>query len=264
MRAVKLKSLKNLRLAFNVTLKTVIASSIVLIVAAIVLFSPWYSVTLSTQIPQTNTYTKESVALTSNLGSSYATQTSLIQAQTVYSLQAPVSLAGECGSACWVSPSFSLKSGSIIQVSVSECQLCVAFIDSTNGSSTGITLGMFMPSTGTFRIPDSGNYVVTLGNTGNFDGTVTSISVSVIIESTNLVTQPTELVETATIALGTIVNTVTYTQYSQAIVSPYTILGGIVSAMILALLAVVLGASVLVDRGIIAVSTKHHRKRRKR
>jgi hypothetical protein len=68
---------------------------------------------------------------------------------------------------------------------------------------------------------------------------------------------------TQTLTLTTY-STTPLTQYSQTTVSPYTILGGIASAVILVLLALVLVLSILLDRGIITVPTKHHRKRRKR
>lgn len=54
------------------------------------------------------------------------------------------------------------------------------------------------------------------------------------------------------------------TQYSQTTVSPYTILGDVASAVILVLLAVVLVLSILLDRGILTMSTKQRHKRRKR
>lgn len=234
-----------------------------LIVAAIVLISPWYQVTLSTQIPQTNAHMTEVALLTSNYESSYETQTNFGQPQIVFSMQGSVNLPGACMFSCWVSQSFFLQSGSVIEVDVTQCQSCLLTIDNTNGSLNAaiIQLGLFPNLNNTVRVVDSGNYVVTLGNLGDFAGTVTSISVSVIA-STKIVPQITEVVQT-TMVLSTTFSTTTVTQYSQTMVPPYTAIGVVALTAILVLLALLLVLSILLDRGIIIVSANRRKKRKR-
>ena len=152
-----------------------------------------------------------------------------------------------------------------ISIQVTECQYCVLIIDNTNASfetawiiPLSPSLAGLAPTTEIARVAYSGNYVVTLGNIGNFAGTVTSISISVVA-STQIVAQPTNLTQT-TIAFST----TDVTSYSQSSILFYTTIGVVPSVIILLLLALALLLSLLVDRGKVTMSTKHHRKSRKR
>jgi hypothetical protein len=250
-------------------LKAVIVSSIVLIVAVIVIFSPWYSVTTSQIVPQIQGYTTQ-----------FQTATTNYQTVTVYTLPSPVGLypandGGSCavswiycdGYAFW-QENLTLQAGVAYKVTVNQCSNCsleiggpmklvnypVTSILVVTGANVAKIAGSGEAS---FIVPTSGTYGLIVGNLERYPeydkGMLNSISI------TGGTPQSVELTETLTTY-----TTTPLTQYSQTIVSPYTILGGVASAVILVLLAVVLGVSILVDRGIIAVSTKHHRKRRKR
>ncbi|MGA2791244.1 MAG: hypothetical protein ABSF00_10820 [Candidatus Bathyarchaeia archaeon] len=243
-------------------MKAVIASSLVLMVAVIALVLPWYP---TSQVnPQIETYMSEGTVLTTN----YETQTSLAQPNGIFSLYAPVNLAGRCMEACWVSHSFFLQSGSIIQVNVTECQFCMVSIDNTNFSippsdAVIIQLSPVFPPfpssnqmVATARVSESGHYVVTLGNIGDFDGMITNLSVT-SIGSTNTLSHVAEVMQTTTVFSLT-----SSTTYLLSSVPLYATIGALSSIIILVLIGILLAVYNLLDRGIIIVTKP--RKKRKR
>lgn len=222
-----------------------------LIVVAIALFAPWYSVTTSQVVPEVQNYTTQLEAPTTSL-----------QMETVYTLPNPITIPAYGGAqnivsaltAPWVSSSFNLQVGSSISATVIGQTYVIGIYENFSPyHDVDFTLNGKVPSPGNAVVPESGPYVVEIVNLNSAPITINAISV---VES---MSQSVEAYQTLTTY-----TTTPLTQYSQTTVSPYTILGGIASAVILVLLALVLVLSILLDRDIITLSTKRHRKRRKR
>lgn len=108
-------------------------------------------------------------------------------------------------------------------------------------------------------VVEAGNYVVPVWNTGGFPGTVTGISIVETGASTKISSEPSELTQ-ATTAFST---TKLRLLDSQRSVSVYTVLGLAPSEGVTIGMAILAAFAVLVDRKLISVSRKHHRKRRK-
>ena len=240
MRAAKLQSLKKLWLASNVALKTVIASSIVLIVVAIALFAPWYSVTTSQVVPEIQNYTTQFEEATTNY-----------QTVTIYTMPNPVNLPTPYFG-FWLSQSFELVGGSTYNIYVTECTICYLVFEEYSSNVTLFTMGSGERS---FVAPMTGSYDVLVQLLGLGSGTIYSVTI------TQVEAQSTEVAQTLTTY-----STTNVTQYSQTTVPPYTILGAVASTAILILLALILVLSILVNQGIITLSTKHRKttKRRKK
>jgi|GEM_PF-1670086 len=236
MRVAKLQSLKKLWLALNVALKTVLASSLILIVAAIGLFAPWYPMTTSQLVPQTQSDTTQFEV----------PMTTTVQMQIVYTHpdsvtipSAPSVMIGLLSP--WQSRTFNLQSGLSLFVSVtlSPSSGYAVFIwenfppfDRINFTMNGVLQGY------SNVIAKSGSYDVTISNL-NTDGPLTfsSLSVSEGISETVQLTQT-----------RTTYSTTSVTQYSQILVSPYTTLGMTTSATVLALIVLIVALSIIFER----------------
>ncbi len=225
-------------------MKTVIASSLVLIVAAIALVLPWYPVTTSQVVPQTQSYTTQ-----------FEVPTTTSQMQTVYTLPNPVTIPGAQSIfigllSPWISRTFNLQAGLSVSVSVILPSAGYAvFIwenfppyDRINFTMNGVLQGY------TAVVPKSGSYYVTISNLNTTPITISALSVSEGVSETVQLTRTL-----------TTYSTTSVTQYSQTTIAPYTTLGLTTSATVLILLALVLLLSILIDRGIINVS-KHRKK----
>jgi hypothetical protein len=262
MRGVKLQNLKALRVAFTVALKTVVVSLIVLVVAAIVLVSPWYQVTTSQVAPTTANYTTQFEVPTVNY-----------QTVTVYTLPSPVQLQSDsygppsppCSTAwyyCnvaafWHSANITLQTGNVTYtVTVSECQQCSIFFSavvpagSTPLTAPQVNIDVSLSGSGgtSFVVPASGIYQIVAAS--DVAGMVNNISITASIPQIVVLTQTLSTYSTTSV-----------TQYHQFTVAPYTILGTTASAVILALLVVVV-LTMLFDRGVITRSKRRKKRQR--
>ncbi len=240
MRAVKLQSLKNFRLGFNVALKAVVVSTLVLIVVILVLIAPWYPMTTSQVVLQTQSFTTQ-----------FETPTTNYQTVTVYTLSGPVKLQSvnygppEPSDSCalsWIycnlagefeSGRFNLQAEDTYTVTVSECQECslaIAYGQEIAFGEENTQVSIHGSGQTSFVVPNSGAYLVTVGNYGEWNSTGVLNAISI----TGSVPQSVQVTRTLTTY-----STTSVTEYSQIIVSPYTVLGVTVSATAIALLALI-------------------------
>jgi hypothetical protein len=243
-------------------LNGIFASAILIAVAFLSLTVPWYHTTASQLIIQTEALTihgtNSRVTTTSTNLTSYGTQTIFGQPQAVFTLQTNVTLNGECGSACWVSPSFQLQSGTTLQVTAPDCQSCLVAIDDKNGSYNAAILVLPPPHDGigtyaaTATVTDSGTYEVVLGNLGAYPIIVTTLSIAQIASSLQVSSETSELIQESTSFMtinSTAYLTTNATTYLQNVNAPYTIMGWAPLGAIVIIVAVIAAIAVLRQLG---------------
>ncbi len=233
---------------------------------AILLVAPWYQVITSQQI--TNTFTQTFTATT---GFTFQVASTSQEAQTVYTLPNSITVQGtpngvNCvaapsASTCglWASTPFTLEAGSSILVNC-ECHGVIGIYATTSPyTSVDFTLNgnpSSNPSGGT--VPVTGLYEVGILNLQTYPVTETGITV---IEQTPVIAS---LAETSYYtANNTEFNTVETSVPSISQVAPYSIVGILPSAILILVLCLIVMFMVLVERGIISISIRQRRKRRK-
>jgi hypothetical protein len=219
----------------------------VLIVAAIALFAPWYSVTTSQVVPQTQSYTTQFTIPTTTA----QTQT-VPQMQTVYVLPNAVTIpAADPNQPVpsydpqWISPDFNLHAGSI--VSVTTTCFCVIQMrsDFLPFQGIGITQNGASLYVSNSVVPKSGPYVLWVWSISLSPVTLSfSVAESVVgsVEVTQILTTQTVTQTLATYSITSV------TQSSQTTISPYTTFGLTTSATVLALLALIVALSIVFER----------------
>ncbi|MGA2791251.1 MAG: hypothetical protein ABSF00_10855 [Candidatus Bathyarchaeia archaeon] len=234
-------------------MKSVIAGSVVvLVVVLFVLVVPWYPMPTSQVVPQTQTYTTQ-----------LEVSTTSYQTQTIYSMPNPVTLTGifvAPTTAVFTSTEFNLQNGSIYLVNLSwqPCNPCVRgtiFLsphESNDLLNYTLYYDAFGHGHGILTVAKSGAYSILIYNSSPIPITLSNLLI------TTSVAYAFQLTETVTTY-----NAVAITQLSQTTVPPYTILGAVASTILLALAMLLVVLSILVHWGIITLSTKR-RKRRKR
>lgn len=253
MRAVNLQSLKKQFDASAIALRIIIISAIVLVVAIVVLIMPWYQVTTSQIVPQTQSYTTQFEVPTTNY-----------QIVTVYTLPSPVELHSAnygppsppcatsffyCNSnAFWHSENFSLQTGVIYTVTVNECPECSLWFEgiAPSGSTPPLTgpqfnINVSVDGSGeeSFAAPASAMYQVVVGYGGSYNTTAMLHAISII----GSVPQDVTLTQTLTAY-----STRSVTTYAQTTVSPYTTVGVTASATVLVMLVLMVVLSIFFER----------------
>ncbi|MGP8069870.1 MAG: hypothetical protein ACLP5V_08275 [Candidatus Bathyarchaeia archaeon] len=234
-------------------MKTVLASSLILVVAAIALFAPWYPLTTSQVVLQTQSYTTQ-----------FTEPTTTYQTVAVYTLPSPVQLqsdnsGGSCSlawyycnvAAYWRSQNLTLQTGVTYTVTVNECQQCGIFFEavvpagSTPLTAPQVNINVAVTGSGetSFVVPASAIYQVVAAS--DVAGTINDISITASVPQSVVLTQT-----LTTYAMTSV------TQYYQSTLAPYSILGATISVVILVLLAVVVVLVILFGRGVITVSGK--------
>ena len=215
-----------------------------LIAAAILLFAPWYPVTTSQLVAQTQSYTTQFEVPTTNY-----------QTVTAYALSSPVELhsvnygppSPPCStswvycnvSAMYQSQTFNLQGGVSYTVTVTECPACGIYIEqqfgayNTYASITGSGEASFVaPASGSYQV-----YASSGADGGTNPGMLNALTITGSIPQSAEVAQTVTTYSTASVA-----------QYSQTEVSPYMALGLAASATILALLALIVVLCILFER----------------
>ena len=146
-----------------------------------------------------------------------------------------------------ISPDFYLQVGSMVDVNVVDCNLCVLVVE-TDTSNVRSFYSVSGSGEGTFIVPDSNPFKVVVTNFGSSADTLTSIVIVANVPQNSTQTE-----------LG--YNNFTVAQFSVATLAPVLVLGILPSLAILSVIIVVVVVLVLLDRGIIVIAT-HHRKRR--
>ena len=213
------------------------ASSQRLLVVAIVLSLalPWYPAGTNQAVTQTFTYT-------------YDVPTTSTQLQTIYTLPSPITLEGLRASTSDRPPNFiqdlanvSLATGSVVHVNFVGCQTCLITIAQVFGNRITV-YSVPGSSTGEFIVPVSGMHTIVVENFGASTDQVSSVVITADVAHAGVNS------ETGT-------NTVSYTPYNTAYLSPILILAsGLVSNLsaffvILAILVVSLAISVFAPGG---------------
>ena len=223
-------------------MKNILVSAVILLVTILVLVTPLFPVPVSQEVVQTNSYTTQ-----------FQVSTTTYEVQTIYSLQNPVTLKGLTGppeTAIFTSTEFKLRSDSIYEADVT-CQPC----EVRNGS-----IFLFPQGNNTlleyplrYDAPGQGHATLTVSRSGVYGIVMYCIKSCTIstLSITTSVPYSFQLTETVTSY-----NTVTMIQHSMTTVPVYTILGVLASDVILVLLALLVVLAILVDQGMIHVSTK--------
>jgi hypothetical protein len=215
-------------------------TAILLAVAVLVLVLPWYPVVRSQTVTATFTYT-------------YQVPDESYQSVTVYSLPNSVTLQGFFQSGATLSKIYqtlgdvTLESGAIVTVEVQQCQFCSTSLSKDFGDKASI-FSMSGGGTGDFIAPESGQYQIGIGNVGFTQERVSSILITANVPRNSMQTQSGY-------------NTVDVTEYSVATVPVYSVLGIMTSAVILALVAILVVVAILFNQGIITMSSRRRRKR---
>lgn len=214
--------------------KPALVTGLVLIVAAIAIVLPWYPLTTSQVVPQTQSYTTQFEVPTT----SYQTVTAYtlpgpVEVQSVnYGPPTPPCSAGwyYCKPGGFQSQPFNLQSGVSYTVTVNECQACGMYVEQEFG---GYNTYASITGSGeaSFVAPASGSYEIYASS--GADGSTNPGMLNAVLISGSI-PQSVELAQTLTTY-----STTSVTQYSQAAVSPYTILGVLPSAAIIGILVIV-------------------------
>ena len=223
-------------------MKSILVSSVILLVTILVLITPFYPVPVSQEVVQTNSYTTQSEV-----------PTITYEVRTIYRLPSPVTLTGLTGppdTAIFVSTEFKMQSNSIYEADLT-CEPCevgkgsIFLFPQGNNTLLEYPLRFDAPGQahGTLTVSRSGTYGIMIYCINSCTISTLSITTSVPYNF--------QLTETVTTH-----NTVTMTQRSQTTIPIYTILGMLASTAILVLLALLVVLSILFDQGIISVSTK--------
>ena len=239
-------------------LKGSVTAVILLVVAVLGLTLPWYQVTTSHLVPQTQTYTTEVTLLTT----SHETRTTFGPPQTIFTLPSPVTLDGEKEgernqqTCCWVSQPFPLQVG-VIQVNVTDCKFCSLTIGNANGFLNTTIIQLIGSGGETGGVMDAGSYVANIWNMGDFPGNITYLSIIETVGSPNVSSQPAKLTQSTIVF-----STTNSTAYSRSTLPFYMIFGLAPSVAIIISLGIMAATAILVDRRN-SSSRKRHRKRRK-
>ena len=227
-------------------LRSILVSTATLLVAILVLATPFYPVPVSREVVQTDSYTTEFEVSTTTYG-----------VQTIYQLPRPVILMGLTGppaTAIFTSTEFKLQSNSIYEANVT-CQPCEVGKGSIFLFPQGNNTLLEYPLR--YDVPGQGHGTLTVSRSGVY-GIVMYCINSCTISTLSITTSvPYSFQLTETVATY---NTATMTQHSQTTVPIYTILGVLASASILILLALLVMVSILFDQGMISVSTKRKKR----
>jgi hypothetical protein len=218
-------------------LKSILVSAAILVVTILVLVTPFFPVSVSHEVVQTNSYVTQLQA-----------STTTYEVRTVYSLAEAVALKGLVGppaTAIFVSTEFALQSKLTYEVKVT-CQPC----DVKNGSIAYFSL--FPQGNNTllgyplrYDVPGQGHGTLTVSKSGVYGIVMYCIDSCTIstLSVTASIPYSFQLTETATTY-----DTVTMTQHSQTTAPIYTILGMSVSAMILVFSALLVVLSILAHK----------------
>ena len=223
----------------------IIAAAIIVAVAALVLFTPWYP-SVGTQV----------VTQTFTFAYSYPTTTSNDQVQTVYNLTSAIMLQGLFQSGATFSNVYNdikdvgLVAGATVTVTVQQCQNCATALDKDFAEKSTV-FSLYGSGVGDFVVPETGQYKLYVSNLGTTQDQVTSINISEDIPQ-SIVGSQTEY-ET---------HTVNVTEYSVRSVGPYLIMGILSAALIVAILALPLVALIAIEFGLIQVSVANRRRKR--
>jgi len=226
-------------------LKSILVSAAILVVTILVLVTPFFPVSVSHEVVQTNSYITQ-----------FPASTTTYEMRTVYSLEKVVTLKGLVGppaTAIFVSTEFALQSNFTYEVKVT-CQPC----DVRNGSIAYFSL--FPQGNNTllgyplrYDVPGQGHGTLTVSKSGVYGIVMYCVDLCTLSSLSVTIGIPYGFQLTKTL---TTYNTVTMTQHSQTTVPIYTILGMLISAVIIVLAALLVVLSILFDRKMISIGAK--------
>ena len=211
----------------------------------LVLVTPFFPVSVSHEVVQTNSYVTQLQA-----------STTTYDVRTVYSLEKVVTLKGLVGppaTAIFVSTEFALQRNFTYDVKVT-CQPC----DVRNGSIAYFSL--FPQGNNTllgyplrYDAPGQGHGTLTVSKSGVYGIVMYCVDSCTLSTLSVTISIPYGFQLTKTL---TTYNTATMTQHSQTTVPIYTILGMLISAVILVFAVLLVVLSILFDRKMISIGAK--------
>jgi hypothetical protein len=247
-------------------LKGILVSLLIVVVAVVLLVAPWYQIPTTYQA--TNTFSQ---TFTQTLANTFQVGSTSQQAQTVYTLDNPITVQGTpniytcatnpttytCGA--WASTPFVLTVGSSIIVTCSCHGVIGIYSYFAPYKSVDFTLNGKPPTNQSDAIvPVTGLYNVAVFNLQPSPITEAGITV---IEQTPLTTSFAETnYQTAS---NTEYNTVMTTETSSTNVAPSSVLGNLPSVIIVGVIVAIVILITVIDLGLIHVTMGKQKRRRK-